>query len=119
MNAFTKPSGNKPGTSIKVSLALVSAISLAGLSIGANYASAKTPDPTDSPSASQPAKPAASPTDEPEAKPSESASAPADSGGELIDGAEILGLQFGIIVQDLPLGHAGGEPTQDVPNRDA
>ena len=81
MNAFTKPSGNKPGILAKFSLSLAALGIIGAPLVGMTSAFAQGPDPGDSPSASQPAKPAASPTDEPanepEAKPSESASASA------------------------------------------
>src|SRR4051812_14106707 len=44
--------------------------------------------------------------------------APAQLGGEFVNGAEVAGLQFRVVIQDLLLGHAGGEPFQDVPNCD-
>jgi len=45
--------------------------------------------------------------------------APAHPGGEFVNRAEIVRLQFRVVIQDFPFGHAGGEPTQDVPHGDA
>jgi hypothetical protein len=42
-----------------------------------------------------------------------------DTGGVLVSGAEVLGFEFRVVVDNLLFGHPRGQPVQDVPNRDA
>src|SRR5205823_3772944 len=44
---------------------------------------------------------------------------PAQPGGKLVNGAEIIRFQLRVIIEDLLLRHACGEPIQHVPYRDA
>ena len=44
---------------------------------------------------------------------------PAHTGGKLVYGAEIIGLQFRVVIEDLLFRHARGEPTQHIPHGDA
>ena len=40
-------------------------------------------------------------------------------GGELIDSREVRLLDVGVLLKDLLLGHAGAEPAEDIPDRNA